>query len=99
MGVELRVLYCTQIGMSERGKRGGSMSMVMTIEEIERDFQDEWVLVADPVYNEQMEVVSGRVLGHSRKKEDLYRQDDELRPRSAAYLYTGPTPENVLINL
>jgi len=46
-----------------------------------------------------MEVVRGKVLFHSREKEEVYRNDLEIHPRSAAYVDTGPTPDNVLTNL
>jgi hypothetical protein len=75
------------------------MSQVMTMAEIEKSFDSEWVLVGDPEFNDQMEVVRGKVLYHSRVKDEVYRKDREIRPRSAAYVYTGPTPDNVLINL
>jgi hypothetical protein len=75
------------------------MSQVMTMPEMEKSFASEWVLVGDPEFNERMEVVRGKVLFHSRDKEEVYRKDREIHPRSAAYVYTGPPPENVLINL
>ena len=75
------------------------MSQVMTMGEIEKSFDSEWVLVGDPEFNQRMEVVRGKVLFHSRDKEEVYRRDLEIHPRSAAYAYTGPTPDNVFINL
>jgi hypothetical protein len=75
------------------------MSQVMTMAEMEKGFDSEWVLVGDPEFNERMEVVRGKVLFHSKDKEEVYRRDQEIHPESAAYVYTGPTPENVLINL
>jgi hypothetical protein len=75
------------------------MSQVMTMAEIEKSFDSEWVLVGDPEFNNRMEVVRGKVLHHSKDKEEVYRKDQEIHPKSAAYVYTGPTPENVLINL
>ena len=75
------------------------MSQMMTMAEMKNRFDSEWVLVGDPEFNEQMELVRGQVLFHSRDKEEVYRKDREIHPRSAAYVYTGPPPENVLINL
>lgn len=75
------------------------MSQVMTMAEMEKSFDSEWVLVGDPEFNDRMEVVRGTVLYHSGDKEEVYRKDREIQPRSAAYVYTGPPPDNVLINL
>ena len=75
------------------------MSEMMTPAEMKDQFDSEWVLVGDPVFNEQMELIRGKVLFHSGDKEEVYRKDREIHPRSAAYVYTGPNPENVLINL
>jgi hypothetical protein len=75
------------------------MSDVMTMDEINDSFDSEWVLVGEPEYNKQMELIRGKVLFHSKDKQEVYRKDKELHPRSAAYVYTGPTPDNVLINL
>ena len=71
----------------------------ITLAEIEKRFDDEWVLVEDPEYDANDTLVCGKVLWHSKDRNEVYRKDLELRPRSAAYLYTGPTPENILVNL
>ncbi len=74
-------------------------NQVMTVAEIEKQFNNEWILVEDPILDEDRQVVGGKVLWHSKSKEEIYRKDHELRPRSAAYLFTGSTPEYVAINL
>jgi hypothetical protein len=78
---------------------GSRMTQVITMAEIEKSFDSQWVLVGDPEFNDRMEVVQRKVLFHSRDKEEVYRKDQEIHPKSAAYVYTGPTPDNVLINL
>ena len=75
------------------------MNQVMTMTEIETQFDNEWILVEAPVFDSDGEVVRGKVLWHSKDRDEVYRRDLEMRPRNAAYLYTGPTPENILINL
>lgn len=72
---------------------------VMTQAEIEAQFDDEWILVEDPEFDSNDTLVRGKILWHSKDRDEVYRKDLELRPRSAAYLYTGPTPENIAINL
>jgi hypothetical protein len=75
------------------------MNELMTIKEIESQFDNEWILVEDPEIDRNNEVVKGKVLFHSKSRDDVYRKALELRPRRSAFLYTGPTPENLWINL
>jgi len=72
---------------------------VLTLAEIEKRFDKEWVLVGDPEFDANDTLIRGTVLWHSKDRDEVYRKDLELRTRSAAYLYTGPTPENILVNL
>ena len=75
------------------------MNEVLTLAEIQSRFDSEWVLVEDPELNEHLEVIRGKVLAHSKSRDEIDRKDMELRPKSAAYLYTGTMPENTAIIL
>ena len=75
------------------------MDEVLTIAQIEAQFESEWVLVEDPQTNEAREVQSGKVRWHSKDREEVYRQAIELRPKRFAMLYTGRMPENTAIVL
>jgi hypothetical protein len=75
------------------------MENVMTVAEIESRFKAEWVLVEDPEMNENLEVQSGKVLHHSKDRDEVYRKAVELRPKRFAMLYTGTIPENTAIVL
>jgi len=75
------------------------MDDVLTISEIERQFDSEWVLVEDPQTNDALEVQSGRVRCHSKDRDEVYRKAVELRPRRFAMLYTGRMPEGTAIVL
>ena len=70
-----------------------------TITQIEAQFASEWVLVDAPQTNEALEVQSGRVLWHSKNREEVYRQAVLLRPERFAILYTGKMPEDTAIVL
>jgi hypothetical protein len=72
---------------------------VLTIEEIEARYDSEWILVGDPEVDEDLRVLRGTVLYHSKDRDEMYRRDLELRPKSAAYLYTGQFPEDAVIVL
>ena len=68
------------------------MSESMTMAEIEAAFPCEWVLVGDPVRDQQTRLVRGRVLWHSKDRDEVYRKAIESECKHVAYLYTGPIP-------
>jgi len=72
---------------------------VMTVSEIEEKFDNEWILVEDPEFNQNNEVVRGKVLWHSKNRDEMYAKAMELRPKRSASLYTGPVPDEIFINL
>ena len=69
------------------------MEKVMTNAEIESEFDSEWVLVVEPETNEQLEVVKGKVVHHSKDRDEVYRRAIAVRPKRFAILYTGEIPE------
>jgi hypothetical protein len=75
------------------------MDKEMTVEEIESRFDSEWVLVEDPRTNEALEVLGGKVLHHSKDRDEVYRRAVALRPGRCAVLYTGEMPEGTAIVL
>ncbi len=75
------------------------MSDVLTTAEIEAQFGAEWVLVEDPQTNDALEVQSGKVLSHSKDREEVYREAVRLRPKRFAMLYTGTLPQDAAIVL
>jgi hypothetical protein len=72
---------------------------ILTIAEIEAQFESEWVLVEDPQTNEAMEVQSGKVRWHSKDRDEVYRRAVELRPKRFAMLYTGKMPKDTAVVL
>ena len=75
------------------------MERVMTIGEIESEFDSEWVLVDEPETNEQLEVLKGKVIHHSKDRDEVYRKAVFLRPKRSAILYTGSIPEGTVVVL
>jgi hypothetical protein len=75
------------------------MDQFMTIEEIEKQFVGEWILVEDPETNEYMKVQSGRVRCHSTDRDFVHKEAVRLRLRDSAMLYTGKLPPNTAILL
>jgi hypothetical protein len=79
--------------------RRKTMGEVLSIREIEKQYESEWVLVEDPQTNEALEVEGGRVRWHSKDRDEVYRKAVELRPKRFAMLYTGKMPEDTAIIL
>ena len=75
------------------------MDSIMSLMEIQENFSSEWVLVEDPVTTPSLQVQAGKVLWHSKDREEIYRKVQELRPRHSAILYTGTIPEDMVIVL
>ncbi len=75
------------------------MDAEMTIEEIESRFESEWVLIEDPRTDSTLRVLGGRVLHHSRDRDEVYRKAVTLRPKRSAIIYTGEIPEETAVVL
>ena len=75
------------------------MGEIMVMADIESRFKSEWVLLEDPETTEMLEVKSGKVLWHSKDRDELYRKALELRPKHSAIVYTGTIPDDMVIVL
>jgi hypothetical protein len=75
------------------------MNEVLPIEEIRSRFESEWVLIEDPETDEHLNVIRGRVVHHSRDRDEVYRKAVSLRPRRSAVIYTGEIPEETAVVL
>jgi len=62
---------------------------VLTWEEIERRYPDEWVLIANPELGSEDEVLTGLVACHGADRVKVGRKAVELRLASGALLFTG----------
>jgi hypothetical protein len=76
-----------------------SMDSILTVSEIETQFDAEWILVSDPQTDESLEVKGGVVLWHSPDRDEVYQKAIELHPKRFAVLYTGTLPEDAAIIL
>jgi hypothetical protein len=65
------------------------MNEIMSLVEIQERFESEWILVGDPETTESLEITKGKVLWHSKNRDEVYRKARELSPQSSAILYTG----------
>lgn len=85
--------------MSEKRGERKPMGDVLTVAEIETKFNSEWVLVGDPETDDSLHVQRGRVIYHSKDRDEVYRKAVELKPKRFAMLYTGTLPKDTAIIL
>ena len=75
------------------------MGGVLTVGEMESKYHSEWVLVGEPQTDDLLHVQSGRVIFHSKDRDEVYRKAVELKPKRFAMLYTGTLPKDTAIIL
>jgi hypothetical protein len=70
---------------------------VLTIEEIKKKYDSEWVLIADPETDAYFNVLGGKVVYHHPDRVVFDRDVLKLTPHPSdfAVLFTGKTPEGV----
>jgi hypothetical protein len=71
-------------------KNAASDGLVMTIDEIERDYDKQWVLVGNPVCAKDLSVKKGVLLWHGKSRVALYENAEKYRSQyNFAFLYVG----------
>ena len=75
------------------------MNQILSVAEINAQFDAEWILLEDPQFNEARQVQGGRVICHSKDRDEVDRKLIELRPKRFATLYTGKLPKDAAIVL
>ena len=75
------------------------MDKILTISEIEAQFKSTLLLVDEPKTFDALEVQSGKVLCHSKDRDEVYRFAKAAHPKRFAVLYTGTLPQNAEIVL
>lgn len=75
------------------------MDKLLTIQEIEATYDSEWVLIEEPTTNDSLEVQMGKVIYHSKDRDEVYRVAVTRRPRRFAVIYTGKLPEGTAVAL
>jgi len=63
------------------------------MQEIRKQYQDEWVLIEHSKLDDDLNVIEGEVIAHSPNKEEIYQAQMKLQGRSLAIEYLGEMPE------
>lgn len=75
------------------------MAETLTLAQLEADYPGEWLLIADPVTDEQLNILGGRVVHHSADVEDVDRVARTTKAGRLAIIVTGRLPEGVEVVL
>jgi len=75
------------------------MKEILSLSEIQKQYDSEWVLIGDPEIDNAFNIKQGIVLWHSKDRDELYRKARQLQPKHSAILYTGKLPDNVAVVL
>jgi WD40 repeat protein len=57
----------------------------MTIEEMVENYPDEWLFIVDCEHSENTELLSGRVLVHSKSRDDIYEASGHYKGGAAIH--------------
>jgi hypothetical protein len=75
------------------------MNDFLTMAEIESRYPSEWVLIDEPQLSPLLQVQGGKVLWHSKDRDEVHRKAIEFRPKTFSVRYTGTIPDNVAVIL
>lgn len=75
------------------------MNETISFVEIQRKYDLEWVLLEDPETDEGLKIKSGKVLWHSKDRDEVYRKAREFKPKHSAVLHIGKLPRDTVIVL
>jgi hypothetical protein len=75
------------------------MDEMLTMEEIEERYDGEWVIIDEPELDDQLRVIRGTLVFHSKDKTEADRRSIELGLKRSAFLYVGKLPANVVFML
>jgi len=69
------------------------------MEEIQKRYPGEWVLIEYTALDEQLNVMEGEVIAHSPSKEEIYRELSKTGGKNVAIEYLGEIPEDLAVML
>jgi hypothetical protein len=75
------------------------VQVTLSLQEIIASFRSEWVLMEDPQVDSHQRLTGGKVLFHSKDRDETYRKAAELRPKRFAVYYTGTIADDAAVVL
>lgn len=74
-----------------KGKR------VQTLSALKRRYPKEWLLLTDVTADELTRPVKGKLILHSKNRDDIYDRLSRVRAKSACVTYTGEIPKDLVV--
>ena len=74
-------------------------SALLSILQMKRKYQDEWVLIVDPVYDKGNRMKKGRVLSHSENREKIDGAMLKSKENNIAIRYLGTLDKDLSVIL
>ena len=70
---------------------------VEEISKIKRRYPKEWLLLTNVVADQLTRPMKGRLVAHSKDRDDIYDRLTRIRARSACVEYTGKIPKDLVV--
>jgi hypothetical protein len=70
------------------------MLEVLSYDEIQRRYDGEWVLIVNPILDDNLEVIEGEVWAHFPTAEETYQAMSLAKGHEASIEYVGKVPED-----
>lgn len=71
----------------------------VSVAQIRRRYKAEWILLEDPRVNRAGDVIGGKLVCHSKDRDEVDREAIRRKARRSAFLYTGKIPSGTAIIL
>lgn len=75
------------------------MADIITFQQMQELYPDQWLLVTRMEMDEQMDLMCGEVLASSRSRDEIYRKLLDVSGKKVAIEYTGEIPEDLAVML
>jgi hypothetical protein len=75
------------------------MGQAQNIEAIRERYAGEWVLIAGPELDDDLNVTRGEVIAHSRDRDEVYEQLRLMHGQVVAIEYMGSIPDDYAVAL
>lgn len=75
------------------------MAELMSMQEIREEYAGEWLLIDWEELDDELNIIRGKVLAHSPRKEEVYRHLLKLRGKKVSIEYAGEVPEDLVVAL
>lgn len=72
---------------------------IVSFSYIQENVKSEWVLIGEPELSKDLVIKKGKLLYHSKDRDEVYRKARELKPKHSAIVYTGTLPNNTVVVL